>query len=108
MLLTMISPIIDFDENEFINYVIDRYSSDGGVSEEVFDECFKSRFPTNEISENIRLKYYPGVNYDYTTLYLILYNKVGTAFYDLEDSIADTEEFDSDEEHLIYDDYDDY
>jgi|LakMenEpi03Aug12_release.lakeMendotaPanAssembly.Ray.scaffolds.fasta_scaffold2114507_1 hypothetical protein len=107
MLLTMTSPIIDFDENEFINYVIDRYLNDG-ATDDIFDECFKSRFPTNEISENIRLKYYPGENYDSMSLYSILYNKVDDEFYDVEDSNADTEEFDSDEERLIYDDYDDY
>jgi hypothetical protein len=103
----MTSPIIDFDENEFINYVIDRYLNDG-ATDDIFDECFKSRFPTNEISENIRLKYYPGENYDSMSLYSILYNKVDDEFYDVEDSNADTEEFDSDEERLIYDDYDDY
>lgn len=107
MLLTMTSPIIDFDENEFINYVIDRYLNDG-ATDDIFDECFKSRFPTNDISENIRLKYYPGENYDSMSLYSILYNKVDDEFYDVEDSNADTEEFDSDEERLLIDDYDDY
>jgi hypothetical protein len=107
MLFAMTSPIIDFDENAFINYVIERYSNNG-PSDDIFDECFKSMFTSDNICENIRLKFYQGENYDSMSLHSILYNKVEDAFYDVEDSNADTEEFDSEEERLVIDEYDDY
>lgn len=106
----MTSLVLDFNEKEFIDYVIDRYMNETGsfeTNDDIFDHCFKSKFPTEEICEEIRLKFYSGENYDSMTLHSILYNKVDDAFYEVEDSNADTEEFDS-EEQLPIDDYDDY
>lgn len=111
MLFTMTSPVLDFDEKAFIDYVIDRYINDeidnNQTTDDLFDDCFKTKFPSDEMCEEIRLKFYSGENYDSESLYSILYNKVDDAFYEKEESIADTEEFDSNEEELL-DDYDDY
>lgn len=106
----MTSPVLDFDEKAFIDSVIDRYLNNDGnyeTNDDIFEECFNSKFPTEEICEAIRLKFYPAENYDAMTLHSILYNKVDDAFYEEEDSNADTEEFES-EELSIIDDYDDY
>ena len=93
MLITMTSANITFDENEFIETILERYNIDISLSyDEIFNMHFSSLFPTDEICEAIRNKYYSGENYDSESLYSILSNKLIDAVYDEDDSIADTDE----------------
>lgn len=96
----MTSAISDFDESAFINYVIHRYlSNDESSNNDIFKECFKSKYPTDEICENIRLKFYTDEKYNSMSLYNILYDKVDNILYDIENSYN---------EYPIIDDYNDY
>ena len=66
MLLTMTSQNISFDEKAFIESVVVRYYNEDNAEsfEKVFDDYFRSFFPTDDICEEIRNKYYLGENYD--------------------------------------------
>jgi hypothetical protein len=74
----MTSANITFDETSFIKFMINRFYNDESNEpcEILFDYYFKAYFPTDEICEEIRNKYYSGENYDSESLYSILLIKV--------------------------------
>jgi hypothetical protein len=89
----MTSANITFDETEFIETILERYNNDISLSyDEIFNMQFSSLFPTDEICEAVRNKYYLSENYDSESLYSILSNKIIDALFDEDDSIADTDE----------------
>lgn len=95
MLIPMTSQNIQFDEKAFIQSILDRHNNDEIAYEpyeEIFDNYYRLTFPTNEYSEFIRTTYYSGENYNSTSLYYILSNKLDDALFDEDDSHADTEE----------------
>ena len=70
----MVEKSISFDEKKFIEIVIDLFLSNDELCIILYDNYFKSYFPTNEICEEIRTKYYFENNTE--TLYTILLHKV--------------------------------
>jgi|LauGreDrversion4_2_1035121.scaffolds.fasta_scaffold1814889_1 hypothetical protein len=94
---------IYFDENKFIEIILDRYYNENNQEDhyQILDNYFSWRFPTNEICEAICIKYYP--NECNNSLYSILSFKLDCIIIDNDDSDADTEEIDEDiEERQIY------
>lgn len=77
---------IDFNENEFVYSLVKKYLNDEEdgyeTNDDLFDDYFKSSFPTEDICEEIRLKFYHGNEYESKTLYSILYNKVNNSYDD--------------------------
>jgi hypothetical protein len=69
----MLEDSILFDEKKFIKIVIDLFLSNDELCIILYDNYFKSYFPTDEICEKIRTKYYSN---DSKTLYTILLHKV--------------------------------
>lgn len=63
-----------FDEKKFIEIVIDLFLSNDELCIILYDNYFKAYFPTDEICEEIRTKYYFENNKE--TLYNILLHKV--------------------------------
>jgi hypothetical protein len=83
----------NFDENKIVDYILEKYMSDDDDYEsydDIFNDCFYSMFPTEEIRNDIYLKFYSDDYYD--TLYEILYDKVEYAFDEIMASDDDTEE----------------
>lgn len=83
-----------FDENKIVNYILEKYMNDDDDYEsydDIFNDCFYSMFPTEEIRNNIYLKFYSHDYYD--TLYEILYNKVEYEFDEVMASDDETVDF---------------
>jgi hypothetical protein len=74
----MTSANITFNETSFIKFMINRFYNDDSNEpcEILFDYYFKVYFPTDEICEAVRNKYYSGENYNSESLYSILLIKV--------------------------------
>ena len=121
MLNTMTSPEITFDEEAFVKEVLKRFETNThhNNNDDIYDDYFYSVFPTNEIREAIRNKYYLDEWYDRQSLHNILYTIVDIEYDKYEDSVADTEDFkeeefgideihdiDEEEEYYEGDDYD--
>lgn len=103
----MTSIDIDFNENAFVYYLVKKYLNDEedtfDSNDDLFDDYFKTMFPTEEICEAIRLKFYSGKEYKGLDLYSILYNKVDYS-YDKEID-SDLSTINEDEEELFEDYY---
>lgn len=83
-----------FDENKIVNYILEKYMNDDDDYEsydDIFNDCFYSMFPTEEIRNDIYLKFYSHDYYD--TLYEILYNKVEYEFDEVMASDDETVDF---------------
>lgn len=106
--------INNFNETEFIQKMIVLSDTDEIFDslKRLFDFHFKLTFPTEELCEEIRAKFYTEKKYRNKSLYKILSKKYDAAFNDFYDSNADTEEFeeesDNESDNELFDDYDDY
>lgn len=94
MLEEMTTSSTPFDEKKFIEFMIDRFYHDDSDEpcEILYDYYFKVHFPTDEICEEIRTKYYLENNTE--TLYTILLHKVQDVLLAEDD---ETDEYEPDE-----------
>jgi hypothetical protein len=92
----MMTSSVSFDEKAFIEFMIDRFYHDESDEpcEILYDNYFKLYFPTDEIREEIRSKYYSGGEDGFITLYHILLNKVQNVLLN-EDEVDDDDEMDA-------------
>ncbi len=84
---------ISFDEKAFIEFMINKFYHDESDEpcEILYDNYYKLYFPTDEIREAIRSKYYSGGYNGYLSLYHILLHKVQDVL--LEDSEDDNDNY---------------
>jgi hypothetical protein len=78
MFISMTASNISFDEKAFIEFMINKFYHDESDEpcEILYDNYYKLYFPTDEIREAIRSKYYSGGDNGYLSLYHILLHKV--------------------------------
>jgi hypothetical protein len=97
MFISMTALNISFDEKAFIEFMINKFYHDESDEpcEILYDNYYKLYFPTDEIREAIRSKYYSGGDNGYLSLYHILLHKVQDVL--LEDDNDNDNENDNDE-----------
>jgi len=90
---------ISFDEKAFIEFMINKFYHDESDEpcEILYDNYYKLYFPTDEIREAIRSKYYSGGDNGYLSLYHILLHKVQDVLLEDENEDEDDNEDDNDE-----------